>query len=88
MGDVGARPGTGLGIYHRRDITGSIVTRVRSLLVLSAVLGLMIATLTAMQPTPEPGNYVGPGSCAATACHGAIRSGFESKLWAQGLLAV
>jgi hypothetical protein len=33
----------------------------------------MIATLTAMQPTPEPGNYVGPGSCAATACHGAIR---------------
>jgi len=49
------------------------VTRVGSLLVLSAVLGLMIATLTAMQTPSEPGNYVGPGSCAATACHGAIR---------------
>ncbi|HEX4568052.1 MAG TPA: hypothetical protein VH138_15560, partial [Vicinamibacterales bacterium] len=45
----------------------------RSLLVLSAVLGLTIATLTAMQTTREPGNYVGPGSCGATACHGAIR---------------
>jgi len=26
-----------------------------------------------MQTAPEPGNYVGPGSCSATACHGAIR---------------
>ena len=25
------------------------------------------------QPTAEPGNYTGPGSCAATACHGSIR---------------
>ena len=33
----------------------------------------MVATLTAMQTSPEPGNYVGPGSCSATACHGAIR---------------
>ena len=26
-----------------------------------------------MQTTPESGNYIGPGSCGATACHGAIR---------------
>jgi len=33
----------------------------------------MVASLTAKQTAPEPGNYVGPGSCGATACHGAIR---------------
>jgi len=33
----------------------------------------MVATLTALQTQPEAGNYVGPGSCSATACHGAVR---------------
>jgi hypothetical protein len=29
--------------------------------------------LPAQAPPAEPGNYVGPGSCSAVACHGAIR---------------
>src|SRR5207302_5698201 len=72
IGDVGACPDTGHGIYHCRDITCSTVGRARSLLVLGAAVGVMVASLRAMQVT-EPGNYVGPGSCSATACHGAIR---------------
>lgn len=73
MGEVGARPGTGHGIYHRRDITCITVTRLRSLLVLTAVVGVFAASLAAAQPAPQPQNYVGPGSCSATACHGSIR---------------
>jgi hypothetical protein len=40
----------------------------------------MIASLTAMQSAPEPRNYVGPGSCGATACHGAIRPVAASRI--------
>jgi len=29
---------------------------------------------------PEPGNYVGPGSCSAVACHGAIRAVSGSRI--------
>jgi hypothetical protein len=30
-------------------------------------------SLVAQQPAPDTSNYVGPGSCSAVACHGAIR---------------
>ena len=32
------------------------------------------------QPPAEPGNYVGPGSCSAVACHGAIRAVSGSRI--------
>ena len=63
--------------------------RIRLLFALSAALSLFGATLTtslraapprsapaaraAQQGPGDPNNYVGPGSCAATACHGSIR---------------
>ncbi len=32
-------------------------------------------------PPAEPGNYVGPGSCSAVACHGAIRAVSGSRIF-------
>ena len=50
------------------------MTRLRSLILLAATSGPVVGALTtSAQPAPERGNYVGPGSCSATACHGAIR---------------
>ena len=34
----------------------------------------------AVQAAAEPGNYTGPGSCAATACHGSIRPVAGSRI--------
>ena len=40
----------------------------------AGALALAIAVpLAARQPPGETGNYVGPGSCSAVACHGAVR---------------
>jgi len=35
------------GIYHRHDITGTIVARLRSAVALAAAVGVFVATLTA-----------------------------------------
>jgi hypothetical protein len=64
------------------------VRRARSLAVLASAFGLLAAVLTSsvqgsssaphtpqqQPPAPEAGNYVGPGSCSAVACHGSIRA--------------
>ncbi len=56
------------------------MTRLRLLLLLGAALGLFIATPTSAQSPPERGNYAGPGSCSATACHGAIRAAAGGRI--------
>ncbi len=50
------------------------------------VLGAAIALVAALAPAvrgqakTEPGSYTGPGSCAATACHGSIRPVAGSRI--------
>ncbi|HET7694447.1 MAG TPA: multiheme c-type cytochrome [Vicinamibacterales bacterium] len=43
--------------------------------VAAGALALAAAIPLSAQQSPETGNYVGPGSCSAVACHGAIRPG-------------
>src|SRR5579859_2617594 len=33
------------------------------------------------KPVPEPMKYIGPGSCAATACHGSVKPVAESRIF-------
>lgn len=52
--------------------------RARSLLALATGATIFAASALSSSAVPqpaaiEPGNYVGPGSCSAVACHGAIR---------------
>jgi hypothetical protein len=70
--------------------------RLRPYISVTAALGIFAAALTTSlraidlnatrpdrqqsQPPIEPGNYVGPGSCSAVACHGAIRAVSGSRI--------
>src|SRR5689334_8288714 len=77
MGYVGARPCTGSRNISEggSDINGRDVRRLGPMLSFAAgALALAIAIpLAAQQPPGDTGNYVGPGSCSAVACHGAVR---------------
>src|SRR5574340_643238 len=44
----------------------------RALYLCTAILGLGIAASSATD-TREPVKYIGPGSCAATSCHGSVK---------------
>src|SRR4029453_16086412 len=88
MGDVGARRCTDSRKYIRDfgDINGAMDRRPLLMLASAALLfGWTVTTsvradpasltisVPAQAPAMEAGNYVGPGSCSAVACHGAIR---------------
>ena len=45
----------------------------RPALLFAAVFLCMVAADSAAKDTPEPIKYIGPGSCAATSCHGSVR---------------
>jgi hypothetical protein len=45
----------------------------RPALLFAAVFLCMVAADSASKDTPEPIKYIGPGSCAATSCHGSVR---------------
>lgn len=44
------------------------------LLLSAAMIVFASAMIAALQTSGETGNYVGPGSCSAAACHGAVRA--------------
>src|SRR4051812_47714521 len=51
----------------------------RPYILVAAALCMVVAALAAQSST-ETGNYVGPGSCSAVACHGAIRATTNSRI--------
>src|SRR5262245_23953937 len=88
MGDVGARRCTSHEIYQTRHGITSGVSRLRPIFSVAPAVVLFAAALTtslratdarstsdaaARAQSGDGGNYVGPGSCSAVACHGAIR---------------
>jgi hypothetical protein len=50
----------------------------RALITLLCILGL--APLSSAQAQNEPGKYIGPGSCAATSCHGSVKPIANSRI--------
>src|SRR5712672_1554802 len=47
----------------------------------SAILALAFATVAqSAKSTAEPQKYIGPGSCAATSCHGSVKPVADSRI--------
>jgi len=54
------------------------VPKPRALVTLLCILGL--APLSFAQTQSDPGKYIGPGSCAATSCHGSVKPVANSRI--------
>lgn len=52
----------------------------RTALLLAAALLCLLAVPSAATDTPEPVKYIGPGSCAATSCHGSVKPVAGSRI--------
>jgi hypothetical protein len=52
----------------------------RAVLVLAALLVCLPMPVSKAADTPEPVKYIGPGSCAATSCHGSVKPVAGSRI--------
>src|SRR6266481_5086220 len=50
-------------------------------LILAAVCFCLIPASSASRDTPEQSKYIGPGSCAATSCHGSVKPVAGSRIY-------
>src|SRR5258708_38453640 len=50
-------------------------------LILAALCFCLIPASSASGDTPEQSKYIGPGSCAATSCHGSVKPVAGSRLY-------
>jgi hypothetical protein len=49
-------------------------------LILAALCFCLLPARSASTDTPEPSKYIGPGSCAATSCHGSVKPVAGSRI--------
>src|ERR1700686_1278781 len=49
-------------------------------LVVAALCFCLLPARSASTDTPEPSKYIGPGSCAATSCHGSVKPVAGSRI--------
>src|SRR6202162_5858363 len=50
-------------------------------LILAALCFCLLPARSASTDTPEPIKYIGPGSCAATSCHGSVKPVAGSRVY-------
>src|SRR5260370_26827710 len=50
-------------------------------LILAALCSCLIPASSASRDTPEQSKYIGPGSCAATSCHGSVKPVAGSRIY-------
>src|SRR5258705_831449 len=50
-------------------------------LILAALCLCLISASSASRDTPEQSKYIGPGSCAATSCHGSVKPVAGSRIY-------
>jgi len=50
-------------------------------IVVAAFCFCLLPVISASTDTPEPVKYIGPGSCAATSCHGSVRPVAGSRIY-------
>src|ERR1700756_1643945 len=50
-------------------------------LILAALCFCFLPANSASRDTPEPSKYIGPGSCAATSCHGSVKPVAGSRIY-------
>src|SRR5258708_17770607 len=50
-------------------------------LILAALCFCLIPASSASRDTPEQSKYIGPGSCAATSCHGSVKPVAGSRIY-------
>src|SRR5258707_6362720 len=50
-------------------------------LILAALCSCLIPASSASRDTPEQSKYIGPGSCAATSCHGSVKPVAGSRVY-------
>ena len=50
-------------------------------LILAALCFCLLPARSASTDTPEPSKYIGPGSCAATSCHGSVKPVAGSRIY-------
>src|ERR1700686_5697358 len=49
-------------------------------LILAALCFCLLPARSASTDAPEPSKYIGPGSCAATSCHGSVKPVAGSRI--------
>ncbi len=50
-------------------------------LILAALSFCLLPARSASTDSPEPSKYIGPGSCAATSCHGSVKPVAGSRIY-------
>ena len=53
----------------------------RAAVIFAALCLCLLPAHSASIDTPEPGKYIGPGSCAATSCHGSVKPVAGSRIY-------
>src|SRR5215469_9461431 len=54
---------------------------VRAAMILAALCLCLLPAHSASTDIPEPAKYIGPGSCAATSCHGSVKPVAGSRIF-------